>query len=891
MKRIAAALLALLLLTALCPAAFAEEPERIRISSTADFRRFAEACCEESYSAGRVFELTADLDLSNTDFAPVPYFAGIFHGNGHLIAGLSVTGEGSRLGLFRRVAEGAELHGLKVRGSVTPGGTACFIGGLVGENAGVLDACSFEGTVGGIENVGGIAGRNTGTGRISGCSFSGALTAEHQAGGVAGVNEGLITNCVNSGSVNTVAITPAGEMRFDLSAIHEDDFLNLANIGGIAGDNTGELSACTNNGSVGYKYNAYNVGGIAGKSTGFVNDCLNRGDVTGRRDIGGIVGQLIPYAVWDFSDGKLDALAGQLNAMQSLLWAVSSDAQNLSDMVAGELAAMNGYTYDAIVAAEDILWQMGANDQRIIDSFYVDPETGETFFGGADIGFPDASALTGALTNMYAESTVLAGLAGQSVTIVAEDLKQVTNQMSAIFNTLSGMVASVGNVTGETFDLSLAECYKHDTGAVAGCRNTGTVAAENHAGGVVGTSAFEVDFDMEDRLNASDFLLSNARRYLFAAVRGCDSYGTVTVKEEGAGCVVGVMDVGAVVDCVGLGEARSAGGDCVGGIAGSAGGSISGCWARVALSGEKYVGGIAGLGTDILESRSWAHIDSAREYRGAVAGWAEGNIAGNLYVPDAPAGIDGVSLIDQTRAVSSEELLALKDVPGDFENLTVSFFFPDRTRLQMEVPFGGSIETLPEVPNRGDSFWKWDDFDRQHIYHSQRVDGKYYAPDSSLSTGEDVPRFLAEGMFYEGQKLSAITYSAPLPPEEVLDAATLYVNDYEGTLTMRMHAPEDGTLYMAHSDGTLEKLGYRRDGSYIVFTVENGSSVVYARQSGVKESMVPILAGGGLGAAAVIVLIALLARRGKKKAALAAVPAAGGDTPDGTGNEASDTEN
>ena len=78
MKRIAAALLALLLLPALCPAAFAKEPERIRISSTADFRRFAEACCEESYSAGRVFELTADLDLSNTDFAPVPYLPGFF---------------------------------------------------------------------------------------------------------------------------------------------------------------------------------------------------------------------------------------------------------------------------------------------------------------------------------------------------------------------------------------------------------------------------------------------------------------------------------------------------------------------------------------------------------------------------------------------------------------------------------------------------------------------------------------------------------------------------------------------------------------------------------------------------------------------------------------------
>ena len=43
----------------------------------------------------------------------------------------------------------------------------------------------------------------------------------------------------------------------------------------------------------------------------------------------------------------------------------------------------------------------------------------------------------------------------------------------------------------------------------------------DNAGGIVGTIAFELDFDMEDRLHASDFLVSDARRYLFAAVRGC----------------------------------------------------------------------------------------------------------------------------------------------------------------------------------------------------------------------------------------------------------------------------------------------------------------------------------------------------------------------------------
>ena len=176
MKRIFAAALALLLLLGLAPAAFAEEAAPVTIASVSDFRRFAAACEQESYSAGRVFELTADLDLTNADFSPVPYFAGIFHGNGHLITGVSVTGEGSRLGLFRRVGAGAEIHDLRARGTVTPGGTQMNIGGLVGENAGLLSGCSFEGTVGGIENVGGVVGLNTGTGRVSACKFSGRRT-------------------------------------------------------------------------------------------------------------------------------------------------------------------------------------------------------------------------------------------------------------------------------------------------------------------------------------------------------------------------------------------------------------------------------------------------------------------------------------------------------------------------------------------------------------------------------------------------------------------------------------------------------------------------------------------------------------------------------------------
>ncbi len=239
-RRLSLTLALLLLLAAALPLrAFAEEPAGeeapIVLDSREAFLAFAEACCEEGYSLGRVFELACDVDLAGTGFEPIAYFAGTLKGNGHTVSGLSVTRAGSRMGLFRRTGPTSAIYDLNAEGVVDPAGTQEGVGGLVGEHAGSLVACSFSGEVSGIADVGGVVGRNTATGRVSGCSFRGSVTGEHQVGGVAGKNEGVLAECLNSGAVNTVPVTPAGEFRFDLSAVSQDDFLNISNIGGVVG--------------------------------------------------------------------------------------------------------------------------------------------------------------------------------------------------------------------------------------------------------------------------------------------------------------------------------------------------------------------------------------------------------------------------------------------------------------------------------------------------------------------------------------------------------------------------------------------------------------------------------------------------------------------------------
>ena len=867
---LAAGLALLLCLSLSAPALAEEEPaaeETVSLRTAEDFLAFAEGCAVESYSAGRRFVLETDVDLSGTDFRPIPYFAGILEGKGHLILGLSLTGDGSRQGLFRTVAEQAELSELRVRGAVAPGGSACFVGGIAGVNYGTLRDCSFEGRVSGVDAVGGVVGQNLGA--VSGCSFRGSVVGEHRVGGVAGENGGSLNDCENLGSVNAEAVAPRGESRFDISSLSEEDFLDLADIGGVAGDNSGVLAACRNRGEIGYKHTGYNVGGIAGRSSGYVTACENYGPVSGRRDVGGVVGQLVPYAVWELSGDTMAALSGAIGGMNSILSRMAESTQTHSDQLRAELGAMNGYTQQALEALSGVMEQVSEGDRHLIDSVTIDPETGEVHFDSNALSWVDLSTLSAALGNMQAEASVITSMAAETVGDLAEDLRQIGAQMSYVMNCVNAAVGTALELSVEHRDLSAEESYEHDVGAIDACFNYGNIDAENNAGGIVGTMDFELEFDRENLLSAGELLTGNVQRLLFAVLRGCGSFGEIRVRNDCVGCLAGEIVTGAAVDSFGSGTASSLSGDYVGGVAGRSQGCIQNCWSRSVLSGRRYLGGVAGFGADILDCRSWTHIESGSEYLGAVAGWAEGTVSGNLYAESFPAGVDGVSRSGQTTPVSVAELLGLEGTPADFDRLTVSFEVEGEVFRAVEVPFGGAVEALPEVPNRGEQYWKWDDFDAGHIYYSMHVGGRYYVPDSVISSGGERPRFLVEGRFYEGQELRVADFvSGWEPEEELLESATLYVEGYDDELTVRMYAEEPGVLYRLAEDGSWQRVTSRSDGQYLVFTVPNGASFVLVR-AGAETTWVSWAIGGGAAAAlaGLAIGLAVRARKKRKKAA------------------------
>lgn len=355
---IAAGLAAVLLAGFLFPAlAYAAETGdgAIRIQSQQDLQILAENCRLDTWSQGKTVILDHDITLDEDaqDFLPIPTFGGTFEGGGHTISGFSITGEDSNAGLFDTLQKSAVVSSLTVVGQVTPSGAGDTIGGIAGTNYGKLVDCSFEGAVKGKDSVGGLVGINETTGQLISCRYQGTVTGEHYVGGIVGQNSGSVIQCRNDGEINTLAVEVSADLT-DLSLLGTTESVPAGtDIGGIAGFSSGVIQSCSNTGNVGYEHMGYNVGGIAGRQSGYLDGCRNTGTVQGRKDVGGIAGQLEPQVTLRYNEDLLDKLWGKLDTLQSLTnqaathaqdtsGTLSDDFQDLSDNISDAKDAMSG---------------------------------------------------------------------------------------------------------------------------------------------------------------------------------------------------------------------------------------------------------------------------------------------------------------------------------------------------------------------------------------------------------------------------------------------------------------------------------------------------------------------------------------------------------------------
>lgn len=748
-RHLAAALLAALMLLACLPVTQADAAgNTIHISSEAELRDLAASCALDTWSRDKNVVLDSDLTLADPSFLPIPTFGGSFDGQGHTIHNVSITDSLSPAGLFGVVQAGGSVRSLHVVGTVTPSGDGRSVGGIAGENNGAIEKCSFTGTVSGQVYVGGIAGHTGASGSILACETRGAVIGDSMTGGITGYNEGLLANCTNSACVNVESTDPRLDLEdLDLTLTPDLSKLGQANAGasaadtgGIAGYSAGTLSDCVNHGAVGYQHIGYNTGGVAGRSCGQLLRCRNDGSIAGRKDVGGVVGQIEPYIQVDASPTYLSELNRQLYELKSLTDQAANDAQDGAGDVSGRLNDMNDYLKDALSDPQDPLAAITGFGSRLKD---------------------------------------LNNSASGSVDTVADDLRDINSKFNEVSNTVLAAISAAGNPASVISDGSQGNIDKITLGKTSACTNSGAVSGDVNTGGIAGSIAIEYELDPEDDVSAN--LDGEYRRqYEYrAVVQQCANTGAVSAKRSNTGGIAGRMDLGLIISCESYGSVESDSGSCVGGIAGLTAATVRSSYAKCTLSGKKYVGGIVGSGVAEKSDGSastvtgcWSLVDitGCQQYEGAVSGADTGTFTDNYFVSDTLAGINRQSFAGRAEPVSFDTLAAAEGMPGGMTTFTLSFVSGGKVLTSRTFSYGASFDSsvYPPLPEKDGIYAHWDRTDLHGLHLDTVVTAVYDALLPTLSseqTREDGrPIILAGGDFNDGDTMAATALT--LTPEE-----------------------------------------------------------------------------------------------------------------------------
>ncbi|MBQ7935930.1 MAG: FIVAR domain-containing protein [Clostridia bacterium] len=855
----------LLCIVLLCTFPFAAFAAELRIASAEELIAFSENCRLDGYSKGLTVLLENDLDLSNTDFTAIPTFGGTFEGNGHRIYGLHLQTTGSQQGLFRYLQRSAVVRNLTVEGTLSPDGSRSAVGGIAGSNAGLIENCRFSGQVTGAGQIGGLVGINEVSGVVSGCQAEGTIHGSHFVGGMVGENRGVIRDCTNSAAINTtVSQNDVDISDITLESLTDSESVStVTDIGGITGSNSGVLRNCQNNGTVGYRRIGYNIGGIAGSQIGYIQNCTNHGAVYGRKEVGGIVGQMEPVLRLDYDTDTLQTLQEQLNAMDQLAEsAVTNSKNNASDWV-DQATDLQNQINQARDAAEQLL-----------------PNKEQPYL-------PDSDQIAAAQNSLNSSITAIPKIlsamntAGETATnTLRQDLQAISDQMNAISNTLGNASEGSG---GSIKDISDQDTAEDTTGKVENCVNLGAVQGDWNVGGITGSIAIENDLDPEEDLQISGNTSLNFDLDIRSVILNSKNSGTVTARKQNAGGITGWMSLGLVRNC--FNATAITGTDYVGGIAGLSDGAIRQCHAKSVLSGETYVGGIAGRGTTVTDCRSMAEFQNDTERSGGILGYAElpaANVQNNVFLPVYTdiGGIDGISYMGSAEPLTREGFYALENLPSEFYSANIQFRSEEKTVKTVTLSIGETLPAaeIPTIPQKDGSIGRWEAVHKIALTDPIYFDLTFnmvYTPlnvtiQSDVMREHNKPVLLVQGTFTTGQTvpLQEQTTTPVLTKKETLIEAWSFTFP-EGTATQLRYAPPTGystnklQVMLCDAEGNWRETSFQQSDSYLVFDIQEGDQALLLKEvSKINGWFVLLVSFFLLG---VCLLIILLLKRKKNK--------------------------
>lgn len=833
----------------------------IEISRVNELIEFANKCKYDSYSKDKIVKLTADIDVSGSDFKGISYFAGTFDGGSHIISGFNVDYKGSDFGFFRYIAESGFITNLNISGSINVTGSQENIGGIAGVNKGVINESSFSGKVNASTATGAIAGYNHENAKIVSCTSDADILATNQTGGIAGVNDGLISSCTSKSRVNTQELDTTLDIGgVDVGTLNlTQNVIDRNDMGGIAGESTGIISDCVNYGKIGFAHTGYNVGGIAGKQSGKVITCSNEGEIYGRKDVGGIVGQAEPDIESEYLNDRVDDVQSSIDIINSTLNNMSSSMNNASSDVKSYTENIIDQYKELLDKLQDKLNGNNDNDEKIED--FVDD-----------------------ISKDIENSTVADDIHGVADTVdseirtIADSIERISAQIKNIGNTVIETMDVVTSDDDYIEDISSADSAQNSDGVIAKSVNRGAVHGDINAGGIAGTMNVEYDVDPEYDLDITETTNVRLRSTVSDVVIYCINYGEVNSKKDCAGGIVGLQELGLVYGSEGYGTVKSETGNYAGGIAGNSASAITDSYSLCNVESEDYTGGICGKGYTMQNCISIPTILGDGEAKGSLAGIIEsdGEVSTNIFVNDIYGGIDDINYSGKADSASYEAVMAMENIPDGFHRVTLVFKADGNVIDTKNIAYNANlgVSELPSIPDKDGYYAQWpENIVSKPILQNTVVEAEYHVWIESvagdIASQNDKPLFIAEGKFYDDNKITLskcdtdnlsgdieYSYAWKMRGTDVKDKGTKTCHFY-----IKNTLGSSEVWYRDNADSGWVKADAKEHGSYMTAEIpyEADFAVIHKESS----NMIYYICGGA--AACIIVLAVIIIKKRKKR--------------------------
>lgn len=496
------------------------------------------------------------------------------------------------------------------------------VGGIAGRNSGTVREAYNESIVSGRDNVGGILGVNTGA-SVTDVSNAARVTGEAASddtsdyvGGLVGSNSGSITNGRNNGEItgsqyvgglvgnNASGSTLSNLVNDEAASITGDKY-----VGGIAGSNAGTITAdekndnLVNRGSItGQMY----VGGVAGMNTGTIANTNNNVELHVKNKnvvaqyFGGVAGlnQLV-------KDEKQNVIGGIITDATNYAEVVAEGASHVGGVVGkndGILSGMNG-NYGNVSGKDYVGGVAGENSQALSDVTAVNQGNVTAEAGGAGGIF---AVNNGAISDSQLTSSgTVTGTAGEE-----------NSGTGGIFGVNSGAI------TGSVLE---NKGYKDETGfhvsLVTGESNTGGLIGSNS--GTVSTSSLKNEANITVTASGSN-IVSN-----IGGLIGVNTGDITGGRDENDGYYKDQIYNNGTITVTGNGQN-------IGGLFGTNSAEVTAAYNTGAImaGGSTNVGGIAGYNTGTLDQVfntviTGVNANGSTQYGSITSGTSVGGIVGS----------------------------------------------------------------------------------------------------------------------------------------------------------------------------------------------------------------------------------------------------------------------